>query len=110
MQIEQIIEKYGEEYILRQLAEECAELNHAALKVIRAQRRETPVLPLDARDNFIEELADVYVMLKVARRLLSPGEEMQLISRRAEKESRMYERMLGTPESIHRPEYEVNEK
>lgn len=108
--MQRIIEKYGEEYILRQLAEECAELNQASLKVIRAQRRETPVLPLEARDNFIEELADVYVMLKAARRLLSHDEEMKLLSLRREKERRMYNRMLGTPENTRRPRYEVNEK
>lgn len=108
--MEQIIEKYGEEYILRQLAEECAELNQASLKVIRAQRRETPVLPLEARDNFIEELADVYVMLKAARKLLSTDEVMKLIDLRLKKEARMYERMLGTSENTRRPRYEVNEK
>lgn len=110
MQMEQIIAKYGEEYILRQLAEECAELNQAALKMIRAQRCETPMLPLEARDHFIEELADVYVMLKAARRLLSPGEEMKLLSHRRSKERRMYERMLDSHENTLRPRYEVNEK
>lgn len=110
MQMEQIIEKYGEEYILRQLAEECAELNQAALKMIRAQRRETPVLPLEARDSFVEELADVHVMLKAARKLLSPDEEMKMLELRMKKETRWYGRMLGTLESTLRPRYEVNEK
>ena len=110
MLMDQIVEKYGEEYILRQLAEECAELNQAALKMIRAQRRETPVLPLEARDKFIEELADVHVMLKAARRLLSLEEKMKLHTVSMSKEARMYDRMLGTHESPHRPEYEVNEK
>ena len=108
--MDRIIEKYSEEYILRQLAEECAELNQASLKMIRAQRRETPVLPLDARDSFIEELADVHVMLKAARKLLSPDEEMKVLELRKKKEARWYGRMLETPESTDRPRYEVNEK
>lgn len=39
----EILDKYGEEYILRQLAEECNELAQAALKYIRAKRGETPM-------------------------------------------------------------------
>lgn len=109
-QMDQIIKKYGEEYILRQLAEECAELNQAALKMIRAQRGETPVLPLEARGNFIEELADVHVMLRAAKRLLSPTEEMKLITLRREKENRMYERMLGITTGECRVGCEANEK
>lgn len=108
--MDRIIEKYGEEYVLRQLAEECTELAQAALKMIRAQRRETPMLPLEARDNFIEELADVHVMLHGAKRLLSSDEEMKLLTLRRDKEARMYYRMLGTHESVHRSGCEVNEK
>ena len=37
---------YGDEYLLRQLAEECIELAHASLKLIRAMRGETP-LPIE---------------------------------------------------------------
>ena len=37
-----IAEQYGEEYIIRQLAEEAAELCQAALKLVRAMRRSTP--------------------------------------------------------------------
>ena len=108
--MDRIIEKYGEEYVLRQLAEECSELSKAALKMIRAQRRETPVLPLDARDNFIEELADVQNMIRAAKELLSPDEEMKLLTVRREKEDRWYSRMLGDNVITHRLGYEVNEK
>ena len=45
-QVNRIRKEYGDEYLYRQLAEECMELGHAALKLIRAQRGETPV-PLD---------------------------------------------------------------
>lgn len=55
--------KYGEDYLLRQLAEECAELAQAALKVIRARHGETPVTPEKARAKLLEEIADVMVMM-----------------------------------------------
>ena len=90
----EIVDRYGEEYVLRQLSEECAELVKASLKMIRAQRKETPVLPLEARENFLEEVADVYVMLRAAKELLTPEEEIKLITLRMEKEKRMYKRML----------------
>ena len=42
-QVDRIRKGYGDEYLYRQLADECMELSHAALKLIRAQRGETPV-------------------------------------------------------------------
>ena len=53
-----------EEYRLRILAEECTELAQAALKLIRAKERDTPVSEIDARMNMIEECADVYVCIQ----------------------------------------------
>ena len=60
-----ISEQYGEEYIIRQLAEEAAELCQAALKLVRAMRDETPVRQIDAQSHLLEEIADVEVMLRV---------------------------------------------
>lgn len=97
--MDEIISHCGEEYILRQLAEECAELSKAALKLIRAQKRETEMLPLDARENFMEEMADVRVMLRCARRLLSPEEDIAERRICRQKEERMYRRLLG--EELH---------
>lgn len=57
------VEKHGEDYLLRQLAEECAELAQAALKVIRTRHGETPVTPEEARAKLLEEIADVIVMM-----------------------------------------------
>lgn len=57
------VEKYGEDYLPRQLAEEGAELAQAALKVIRARHGETPVTPEEARAKLLEEIADVMVMM-----------------------------------------------
>lgn len=52
----------GREYMLRQLAEEAAELCQAALKLIRAEHGETPMAVAEARAKLIEELADVETM------------------------------------------------
>lgn len=65
-----IVDIYGIEYILRQLAEESMELAHAALKLIRANRHETPDTLEDAMDALTEEAADVYVMLSVLSAIL----------------------------------------
>lgn len=58
-------ELYGEDYLLRQLAEECAELAQAALKLVRAMCGETPVALEEAHGDLLEEIADVEVMLNL---------------------------------------------
>ena len=60
---EHIAGKYGKEYILRQLAEECSELSQAALKYIRAVRKETPMRIDEAIEHLTEEIADVRLMI-----------------------------------------------
>jgi NTP pyrophosphatase (non-canonical NTP hydrolase) len=56
-----IIEKIGYPAACEQLAEECCELAHAALKLSRAMRgtNPTPVSIQEAKDNMEEEYADV---------------------------------------------------
>ena len=58
-----ISEKYGKEYMLRQMAEECSELSQAALKYIRAARKETPMRTDEAIEHLTEEIADVRLMI-----------------------------------------------
>lgn len=60
---EAIAGKYGKEYMLRQMAEECSELSQAALKYIRAARRETPMRIDEAIEHLTEEIADVRLMI-----------------------------------------------
>ena len=87
--------RYGDEYLYRQLAEECMELGHAALKLIRAQRGETPV-PLDeAKTALIDEAADVRVMLNVLNDMLDADERVWLMVQAATKNQRMVARLLG---------------
>ena len=62
-----IYEKIGEPAMLEGLAEECSELAHAALKLARFLRDEnpTPVREDDARQRFLEEIADVTLSIDV---------------------------------------------
>ena len=94
-QVNRIRKEYGDEYLYRQLAEECMELGHAALKLIRAQRGETPV-PLDeAKTALIDEAADVRVMLNVLNDMLDADERVWLMVQAATKNPRMVARLLG---------------
>ena len=94
-QVDRIRKEYGDEYLYRQLAEECMELGHAALKLIRAQRGETPV-PLDeAKTALIDEAADVRVMLNVLNDMLDADERVWLTVQIATKNQRMVARLLG---------------
>jgi len=91
----EIIKKYGEEYMLRQLAEECNELSQAALKLIRARRKETPMREDEAREHLVEEIADVHVMAGAVFKHMLFREEQECVDALCEqKEYRMYARML----------------
>lgn len=59
-----------EDELLAQLAEEAAELAHAALKLRRVLngKNPTPVTPMQAEANLIEELADVKLCAEVLNR------------------------------------------
>lgn len=91
----EIVTKYGEEYMFRQLAEECNELSQAALKLIRAMRRETPMRADEAREKLVEEIADVYVMARaVFDHILFKGEQEGVGEICEIKKNRMYMRLL----------------
>ena len=94
-QVNRIRKEYGDEYLYRQLAEECTELGHAALKLIRAKKRETPMPVQDAQQALIEEIADVRVMLFVLEKMLNTDGRVRLIEQTAAKDRRMTERLLG---------------
>ncbi len=65
--IEYVREHLSKEELLCQLAEECAELGKAALKLRRVYSGEnpTPVTRAEAFQNVIEEIADVTLCLEV---------------------------------------------
>ena len=62
-----IREKLPEEELFAQLAEECAELGKAALKMRRVYdgKNPTPIKYDTAYRNILEEIADVYLCLEV---------------------------------------------
>lgn len=64
---EKIKRHLPEEELLLQLAEECAELAQAALKLRRvlAGINPTPITEDEARENLLEETADIYCVLGV---------------------------------------------
>lgn len=90
-----IVEQYGEEYVLRQLAEESAELTQATLKMVRAMREETPVRWQDAQNHLLEEIADVEVMLDfLTVNVLNLESRLTIEHIYADKQKRMRERLL----------------
>jgi len=95
-QLEQIRERYGSEYLLRKLAEECAELNVAALHHICAKRKESNRDPKETILEVIEEAADVTVMLNCVRRsLLDEAQQLAVDTTVDAKCNRMVNRLLG---------------
>lgn len=92
--VQRINDMITPEYCHRQLAEECAELAQAALKMVRVIKHETPKAPEDALDAFIEEMADVEVMQTIAmHKILTPADRALLCVRINEKTQRFYDRL-----------------
>lgn len=83
------------DYLYRQLAEECAELAQAALKVVRAQNGETPEKLEDAMNHYIEELADVFVMTRIANCDLNAVQAEKMYNIIEYKRERMAERLIS---------------
>lgn len=80
--------------LLENLAEECVELAHAALKEARRLRGEnpTPATAEECQKALVEESADVLNMLDIATRLeIIDGKEMALYM--AQKMVRFIERL-----------------
>ena len=91
----QIAEQWGEEYVVRQLAEEASELCQAALKLVRAMRDETPIRQIDAQSHLLEEMADVEVMLRVMREgVLTEEANKRITAIGAKKFGRMVTRLI----------------
>ena len=91
----EIINKYGTEYLLRQLAEECNELGQAALKLIRSWHKETPMRSDEAIEHLIEEMADVQICMKgVEGELLNGYQRDSIEEIQGRKMERMRNRLL----------------
>lgn len=84
-QCAKIAQHYGEGPQLLILQEECAELIQAASKI----RRDTP----GAYDNFIDELADVSIMIEEMKSFMDDDEETELMKRINAKINRQLDRI-----------------
>ena len=90
---ENIFQSLGCDEILCQLAEECAELTQAALKLRRALtgKNPTPVTNEQAIDGLIEEIADVQLCIEML--FLSHDEEEKVRRTIKQKVKRWSERI-----------------
>lgn len=84
--VAKICRQVSEGTVLDQLQEECAELIQAAAKAKRVMSGDKHVDPRSARDNLIEELADVELLHTIVmHKLLDPEEQMAVCCTIAEK-------------------------
>lgn len=91
---EKIKQHIPQDELLAQLAEECAELSQAALKLRRALTgiNPTPVTVEEARKNLVEETADVYNVLGLLLDAVENAEIYDIIRR---KKARWVKRLEG---------------
>lgn len=91
---EKIKQRLPQDELLAQLAEECAELSQAALKLRRALTgiNPTPVTADEARANLIEEIADVY---NVSGFLLETEDFLKIYDIIQQKRERWLKRLEG---------------
>lgn len=91
---EKIKQRLPQDELLAQLAEECAELSQAALKLRRALTgiNPTPVTVEEARKNLVEETADVYNVMGL---LLDAADNAEIYSIIRRKKERWLKRLEG---------------
>ena len=91
---EKIKQPLPQDELLAQLAEECAELSQAALKLRRALTgiNPTPVTVEEARKNLVEETADVYNVMGL---LLDAADNAEIYSIIRRKKERWLKRLDG---------------
>ena len=91
---EAILQKIGPAAMYEQLAEECAELAQAALKLARIERGEnpTPKTREQAWADFLEETADVELVLAQIPRTMA---DFDAIRETREKKKQRWKERLG---------------
>ena len=94
------ITRLGPEELLCQLAEEASELSQAALKLRKAitGKNPTPKTTEQCISNYIEELADIYLIIEYLNELIP----VEMITKKAaeimlEKEQRWINRLKEVP-------------
>lgn len=84
-------DKYGDEALLRLLAEECAECGQAALKLVRTMHKgETPVSRMAAEEALCVEVADVLNCIDVIRNTTLSGMESEQIDRERDRKMKRW--------------------
>ena len=93
--IHQIAFQLGEEELLCQLAEECAELDKAAMKLRRVLngKNPTPVTEEEARAALLEEIADVSICLTALG--VDSGQDRMKIQAEVDRKTRRWAERLG---------------
>lgn len=91
----EVIRTIGEPALLEQLAEECAELAHAALKLARLGRWENPTQKTDKECMvaLAEEIADVSLCIRVVRAYLNISNMYDLVDMSNSKMERWVQRI-----------------
>lgn len=98
-----VVDKIGIENLLIQVAEECSELSKATLKLHRVATGTTPVSLEDAKENLIEEMADVLVCMEALKYELGnviPDLNTELVKIAEYKTDRWYNRVFGRGEKV----------
>lgn len=93
--MKEIIAKYGEEFVLRQLAEASSGLAQAALMLIGSNNKETPMRKEEARERLVERIADVHLYAgTVFREMLNMSEQSTVDVICEIKAERLFDRLL----------------
>lgn len=91
----EIVDKCGKEYVYEQLAEECCELAQACLKMVRVEKKTTPMRMDEAWERLLEEFGDVMLMMEMVEFMfLSEHDKETILEISERKEKRMYDRLL----------------
>lgn len=91
----EIVDKCGKEYVYEQLAEECCELAQACLKMVRVEKKTTPMRMDEAWERLLVEFGDVMLMMMMVEEMFFSGHDENTVLEILErKEKRMYERLL----------------
>lgn len=91
--VQQIADTYGYEAQREMLVEECSELIQAVQKLKRADASGDAERIDKATSNYLEELADVSIMLEQMRYMLTPRLKQELDNNVAKKLDRQIERI-----------------
>lgn len=106
-----LTQKCDPDYVWRQLAEECMELAHAALKMVRTQKGEaTDMNKSDAVHNLIEEMADTILMADIALEFVGDNGFNSMIEIDQRKRVRMRDRLEAMPDKVNRGRWKLELK